>query len=160
MQTILSITYVSQSLTTHHHFLHESIAMQGCAKVTWRMLFWSSLAAKSKHAAMWEICRFWVVGVNKSRTLPKKTYVYFLFKYCLVHQRWGVQIGYISSRTNNLMTGNFFLCPSDDFCCYERSCPGRSKTYVTFDITEKSCTWSLTTSNVCDYWHFQSLVNV
>ena len=71
---------------------------------------------------------------------------------------WGVLIGYISSRTNNLMTGKFVLCLSDNCCFYERWVPGRSKTYVTFDITEESCKWSLTASNVCNYWHFQSLV--
>ena len=80
------------------------------------------------------------MGVNKSCTLPKKTNVYFLFKYCLVRRKWGVQIGYISSRTNNLMTGNFLLCLSDNCWFYERLGTGRSKTYVTFDITEESCT--------------------
>ena len=47
----------------------------------------------------------------------------------------------------------------DNCCFYERVSPGRSKTYVTFHITEESCTWSLTASNVCDYWHFQSLMH-
>ena len=88
----------------------------------------------------------------------EKRYVYFLFKYCLVRRKWGIQIRYISLRTNNLMTGKFVLCLNDNCCFYERLSPGRSKTYVTFDITEESCTWSLTASNVCDYWHFQSLV--
>ena len=64
----------------------------------------------------------------------------------------------IKRRAKNLMTGKFVLCLSDNCCFYERLSPGRSKTYVTFDITEESCTWSLTASNICDYWHFQSLV--
>ena len=81
-----------------------------------------------------------------------------MFKYSLVRRRWGVQSRYISSRTNKLMTGKFVLCLSDNCCFYERLSPGRSKTYVTFDIAEESCTWYLTASNVCDYWHFQSLV--
>ena len=86
--------------------------------------------------------------------VSEKTYVYFWFKYSLVSQRWGVQSKYISSRTNKLMTGKFVLCLSDNFCFYERLSPGRTKTYETFDITEESCTWSLSASNVCDYWHF------
>ena len=61
-----------RSLTTHHHFLHESIAMQGCATVTWRMLLWSSLVAKSKCAAMCEICRLWV-SINHVR----RTFIFF-----------------------------------------------------------------------------------
>ena len=47
-----------RSLTTHHYFLHESIAMQGCAKVTWRMVLWSSLAVKIKTC-----CHVWDVYV-------------------------------------------------------------------------------------------------
>ena len=34
------------------------------------------------------------------------------------------------------MTGNFLSCLSDHCCFYERLSPGRSKTYVTFDITK------------------------
>ena len=70
----------------------------------------------------------------------KKTYVYFLFKYSLVRRKCGVQSRYISSRTNKLMTGKFQLCMSDNCCFYERLGPGRSKTYVAFNITEESCT--------------------
>ena len=97
-------------------------------------------------------------GCQQITYVTEKTYVYFLFKYSLVRRRWGVQSIYISSRTNKLMTGKFVLCLSDNCCFYERLGPGGSKTYVTFDIAEESCTWSLTASNVCDYWHFQSLV--
>ena len=58
------------------------------------------------------------MGVNKSRTLPKKRknvryrkkrLFLFLFKYSLVRRRWAVQSRYISSRTNKLMTGKFLL---------------------------------------------------
>ena len=74
------------------------------------------------------------MGGNKSRTLPKKHTFIFLFKYSLVRRRWGVQGRCISSRTNKLMTGKFVLCLSANCCFYERLSPGRSKTYVTFDI--------------------------
>ena len=83
------------------------------------------------------------MGVNKSGMLPKKTYVYFLFKYILVRQRYmayRVDIEPISLRTNKLMIGKLLLCLSDNCCSYERLYPGRSKTYMTFDITEESCT--------------------
>ena len=68
------------------------------------------------------------------------------------------QSRYLSSRSYILMTGNFLLSLSDNCCFYERLNPGRSKKYVTFDIAEESCTWSLTASNVYEFWHFQSLV--
>ena len=95
----------------------------------------------------------------------KKRYVYFLFKYCLVCRRWGVQTGYISLRTNNLMTGKLLLCLSDSCCFYERLSPGKLKTYETFDITEESCTWSLTcwllaTYVIIDIFSHLSSVNV
>ena len=72
--------------------------------------------------------------------LPKKC----TFTFCSITAWYveggGVQIGYVSSRTNNLMGGKKNLCLSDNCCFYERLSPGRSKTYVTFDITEESCT--------------------
>ena len=36
-----------------------------------------------------------------------------------------------------LMTGNVLIGLSDNCCFYKRLSPGRSKTYVTFDITEE-----------------------
>ena len=55
------------------------------------------------------------------------------------------------------MTVNFLLGLSDN-CIFLGLSPGRSKTYVNFWYHIKSCTWSLTVINVCDYWHFQLLV--
>ena len=55
------------------------------------------------------------------------------------------------------MTVNFLLGLSDN-CFFLGLSPGRSKTYVNFWYHIKSCTWSLTVINVCDYWHFQLLV--
>ena len=78
------------------------------------------------------------MGVNKSRTLPSKQ-SFFLFKYSLVRRSWGIQSRYLSSRSYILMTGNFVWGLSYNFSFYERLRPGRSKTYVTFDITEESC---------------------
>ena len=80
------------------------------------------------------------MGVNKSRKLPKKS----LFIFCS-STPWYVEGGAyrvdISSRTNKLMTGTFLLCRLSDNCCfYKRLSLGRSKMYVTFDITEKFCT--------------------
>ena len=37
--------------------------------------------------------KLWV-SINHIRY--QKKYIYFLFKYCLVRRRWGLQIGYIS----------------------------------------------------------------
>ena len=143
MQTILSITYVTTIFNHTSPFLTWVICY---ARVCKNYLANASL--KQPCAAMCEIC------VNQSRTLSKK----HTFIFCssttvyLVRRRCGVQIWYISSRTTNLMTGIFLLCLSDNCCFCERLSPGRSKTYVTFDITGESCTWSLTASNVCDYW--------
>ena len=80
--------------------------------------------------------KLWV-SINHVRY--RKTYVYFLFKYCLVRRRLGVQIGYqFKDRQPN--DRYILLCLSDSCCFYKRLSPGRSKTYVTFDITEESCT--------------------
>ena len=64
------------------------------------------------------------MGVNKSRTLRKKTYVYFVFKYSLEHRRCGVQSRYLSSKSYILMTGTFLLRLGDNCCFYEGLSPG------------------------------------
>ena len=154
MQTILSITYV----TTIFNHTSPFLTWVNCyARVCKSYLANGTL--KQPCCQIKTCCPVWdmwlvIVGVNKSRTLPKKRTVIF----CSSTRRWGVQSRYISSRTNKLMTVIFLLSLSDNCCFYKRLSPGRSKTYVTFDITKDSCTWSLTVSNVCDYWHFQSLV--
>ena len=45
---------------------------KGVQKLLGEWFFEAALLSKSKRAAMCEMCRWWVVGVNKSRTLPKK----------------------------------------------------------------------------------------
>ena len=82
------------------------------------------------------------MGVNKSRTLPKKR----MFIFCsstawdLGGGAYRLDISAQGQTINLYMTGKFILCLSDNCCLYERLSPGRSKTYVTFDIAEESCT--------------------
>ena len=154
MQT-LSITYVTTIFTIPHIIIScmSQLLCKGVQKLYILLGEWCSL----KKPCCWNqnmLSCVRCVGGNLWVSTKKK-YVYFLFKYSLVHWRWGVQSRYLSSRSYILMTGKFLLGLSNNYCFYKTLSPGRSKTYVTFDMTEEYCTWSLTASNVCDYWNFQ-----
>ena len=93
--------------------------------------------------------------VSTNQIRYRKNVCLFFVQVRLGTSKVGVQIGYISSRTNNLMKVFFSLCLSDNCCFHKRLSPGRSKTYVTFHITEESGTYV-----IIDIFSHLSRVNV